>query len=80
MARTSNTNRKEATAPSFIAWNVTTKGNKSYWHKVGACWQHKDKKGMTLQLEVLPMDGRIVLRHPMDNAGAAETAKKVGRS
>jgi hypothetical protein len=80
MARNANTNRNALKAPDFIAWNVTTKGNKSFWHKIGACWQHKDKKGVTLQLEVLPIDGRIVLRHPMDNAGSGETAKKAGCS
>lgn len=70
MARnTENTAQTEAKAPDFIAWNVTKKGDKSYWHKIGAGWEHKDKKGLTLQLEVLPIGGRVVLRHPSDNAG-----------
>ena len=53
-------------APDLIAWHVTQKGKKSYWNKVGASWQHKDGKGLTLQLETVPINGRIVLRTPME--------------
>ncbi len=67
MARTQTTPSTEAKAPDFIAWHVAQKGDKSYWNKVGASWKHKDGKGMTLQLEVVPINGRIVLRTPSDN-------------
>lgn len=53
-------------APDLIAWHVTQKGKKSYWNKIGASWTHKDGKGMTLQLETVPINGRIVLRTPME--------------
>ena len=53
--------------PAFIAWQVTERGEKTYWHKIGASWQHKDGKGMTLALDVLPLKGRVVLRQPDDN-------------
>ena len=63
MARnTTTTTSSEPKAPDFVAWHVTSKGDKSYWHKVGASWMHKDKKGMTLQMEAIPINGRIVLR------------------
>lgn len=65
MARnTTTTTSSEPKAPDFVAWHVTSKGDKSYWHKVGASWMHKDKKGMTLQMELIPLGGRIVLRKP----------------
>ncbi|HEV2817039.1 MAG TPA: hypothetical protein VGW40_07445 [Allosphingosinicella sp.] len=51
--------------PDLIAFHVQTKGDKTFWNKLGASWNHKDGKGMTLQLETLPMDGRIVLREPL---------------
>ena len=54
-------------APDLVAWHVVQKGEKAFWNKVGACWQHKDKKGMTLQLETLPINGRIVLRQPNED-------------
>jgi len=40
------------------------KGEKSFWHRVGAAWFHRDKKGLSLQLEVVPINGKIVLREP----------------
>lgn len=65
-----------AKAPDLIAWHVTQKGTKSYWNKVGASWTHKDGKGVTLQLETVPINGRIVLRTPMEgNAEASEVAR-----
>jgi len=65
MARTQKTQPAASKAPDLIAWHVQTKGDKTFWNKLGASWQHKDGKGMTLQLETLPMDGRIVLRQPL---------------
>lgn len=76
MANTPNSNTDNAgKAPDLIAWHVTQKGNKSYWNKVGASWHHKDAKGMTLQLEVVPINGRIVLRQPMVQDEASEGAR-----
>jgi hypothetical protein len=68
MARTTKTNSEPqaAKAPDFLAWHVLQKGDKAFWSKVGACWHHKDHKGMTLQLDVVPINGRIVLRQPLD--------------
>lgn len=76
MARTQNSpSLIPAKAPDFIAWHVQQKGDKSYWNKVGASWKHKDGKGMTLQLETLPINGRIVLRQPQDDAQQVEGAR-----
>lgn len=55
-------------APDYLAWHVTQKADKSYWNKVGAAWAHKDGKGYTLQLETCPINGRIVLREPREDA------------
>lgn len=64
MARTSQTSTPKA--PDFIAFHVQSKGEKAFWTKVGASWLHQDGNGMTLQLETLPINGRIVLRAPRD--------------
>jgi hypothetical protein len=75
MARnTTTTTSSEPKAPDFVAWHVTSKGDKSYWHKVGASWMHKDKKGLTLQMEAIPLGGRIVLRKPTDNTNQGARA------
>lgn len=68
MARKENTNTQPHNAPDYIAWHVTEKSEKSYWTKVGAAWSHKDDKGFTLQLETCPINGRIVLRLPREDA------------
>ncbi|TCP38784.1 hypothetical protein [Rhodovulum marinum] len=68
MADTRNKQQKTSPkAPDFLAWHVTQKGDKSYWNKVGAAWAHKDSAGYTIQLEVVPINGRIVLRQPIED-------------
>lgn len=57
----------EPKAPDFIAWHVSNRGDKAFWTKVGAAWFHRDHKGLSLQLEVVPINGRIVLRTPLDD-------------
>ncbi len=68
MARTQKPQTPTPKAPDFIAWHVLTKGEKAFWTKLGASWRHRDGKGFTLQLETLPIDGRIVLRQPLAEA------------
>ncbi|QFT93379.1 hypothetical protein FIU86_11055 [Roseovarius sp. THAF9] len=75
MARTNtkpaNQQRK---APAFLAWHVADNGEKSFWNKVGAAWPHKDGKGYTLQLETVPVNGRIVIREPLEKPREAEAS------
>lgn len=49
-------------APDFIAWHVNTKGENTYWTRIGASWLHNDGNGLTVHLEAQPIGGRIVLR------------------
>ncbi|CAA0099552.1 Uncharacterised protein [Halioglobus japonicus] len=56
-------NTAQGRKPDFIAYNVTEgKGGKGYFHKVGAAWQHKDGQGYDLQLDSMPVGGRVTLR------------------
>ena len=57
----------EAKAADFIAWHVANRGEKAFWTKVGAAWFHRDHKGVSLQLEVVPINSRIVLRTSLDD-------------
>ena len=77
MAR-ENTTTQTLNAPDYLAWHVTQKGEKAFWSKVGAAWKHKDGRGYTLQLETCPINGRIVLRQPLDEA--PETSSEAGRA
>jgi hypothetical protein len=54
-------------APTLIAWQVTKRGDKSYWSRLGAAWAHKDGNGFTVQLEAVPLDCRIVLRPAIED-------------
>ncbi|TRW91946.1 hypothetical protein FNJ84_21415 [Paracoccus sp. M683] len=78
MARENSNPTQALNAPDYMAWHVTQKGEKSYWNKVGAAWAHKDGKGYTLQLETCPINGRIVLRLPLEDAPQADN--EAGRS
>ena len=73
MTREKNTTNQTPNAPDHLAWHVTEKDEKSFWNRVGAAWKHKDGKGYTLQLESYPIDGRIVLRLPLEETQSSET-------
>lgn len=65
LTRTANTAANaEPKTPSLHAWHVANRGDDSFWTKVGAAWPHRDGKGLSLQLSVVPMNGQMVLREP----------------
>lgn len=41
--------------------------DRSYWNRIGAAWEHEDNQGLSVTLQSLPLDGRIVLRTTKDN-------------
>ena len=75
MARYSNKKAeketRKAVPPALIAYHVTEarkEGEKGFWTRVGAAWEHEDGKGLTLQLDLVPVaGGRIVLRAPSED-------------
>ncbi len=57
------TNKIEpGTAPDFIAYQVRQGQKKAYWTRIGAAWAHQDINGFNIQLDAVPLDGKIVLR------------------
>lgn len=48
--------------PSHRAYRVRGDGDAAQWSRIGAAWAHKDGKGYSIELEALPIDGRVVLR------------------
>ncbi len=61
----SNSKNTESTskAPSHIVYQVRDReGQKGFWTRVGSAWPHADGKGFNVQLEVVPLDGRLVFR------------------
>jgi hypothetical protein len=63
MTKTKTNPQAESNAPSHIAYQVRDReGGKGFWTRIGSVWQHADGQGFTVQLEVIPLDGRIVMR------------------
>jgi hypothetical protein len=65
MARSNTATAQETNPPDYLAWHVANKGDKGFWTRIGAAWFHRDRKGLSLQLEMVPINGRIVLRTPL---------------
>jgi hypothetical protein len=63
-------NSSEAPAsksPSHVAYQVKDReGGKGFWTRIGAAWAHADGQGFNVQLESVPLDGRITLRLATD--------------
>ena len=54
--------------PTHYAYQVRDReGSKSFWARIGAAWAHADGKGFNLQIEAVPLDGRITLRVVSEN-------------
>jgi hypothetical protein len=65
--------------PTYIASHVKDIGTgdtgekRGVWTKIGAAWPNKDGKGFSVQLDVLPIDGRLMLREPQSDRDSAGT-------
>jgi hypothetical protein len=58
--------------PTLIAYTVKDRGEgqKDIWTRIGTAWPHGSGNGLSIQLNALPLDGRIVLTEPkVDDAG-----------
>ena len=60
----SNTTSESTTSksPSHVVYHVREGDEKGYWTRIGAAWAHKDNKGFNVQIETVPLSGRITLR------------------
>jgi hypothetical protein len=66
-----NKKAPEKNAPAFAAFHVRPakddkggEGGKGFWTRIGAAWAHEDGEGLNLQIDMVPLDGKIVLRTP----------------
>jgi hypothetical protein len=60
-----NKKTKEKKPPALRAFHVREgkDGGKGFWSSaIGAAWAHEDGNGFNLQLDMVPLDGKIVLR------------------
>lgn len=50
-------------APTHHAYQIRDReGGKGFWTKIGSVWPHSDGQGFNIQLDAVPLDGRITLR------------------
>lgn len=55
--------------PSHIAYQVSDRENgKSFWTRIGSAWAHGDGNGFNIQIESVPLSGRITLRIASEKA------------
>jgi hypothetical protein len=67
MSDDTETKTTTSKSPTHYAYHVRDgKGDKGFWTRVGAAWQHKDGKGFNIQLDFVPLDGSIQLRTATD--------------
>ena len=50
------------------AYAVKERGNgkKAFWTRIGSAWAHADGSGFNIQLDAVPIDGKITLRVPAE--------------
>ena len=59
-----------AQQPTYTAYSVIKReGKDDWWCAIGAAFMHTDGDGYNVVLQALPIDGKIVLRPPKQDAG-----------
>lgn len=65
----SNNPSTASKSPTHFAFHVRNrKDGDAIWTRIGSAWQHADRKGFNIQIETVPLDGRISLRIPSEKA------------
>jgi len=67
-----NNKKTEKQGPALVAFHVRENKDpkgKGFWTRIGAAWPHEDGEGFNIQIDVLPIDGKIVLRTPKADDG-----------
>lgn len=63
MTDTNSDTTPTTNALEYTAYQVRDReGKKGIWTRIGSAWRHKDGKGFNLQIDAVPLDGRITLR------------------
>ena len=62
MSDDTNNQPASSKAPSHIAYQVRGReGQKGYFTRIGAAWPNKNGTGFNIQLDAVPLNGRIAL-------------------
>ncbi len=66
--------------PYLLGYTVREAKNsdQAYWSKVAIAWVHKDGNGYNIQMDAVPVDGKLVLRTvPEDHDDTGELFKEL---
>lgn len=58
--------------PALNAYTVSGDGKDAFWTRIGSAWAHGNGEGFSIELNALPLNGRIVLRAPKSSQTADE--------
>ena len=50
--------------PDLIAYTTTKNGDKTFYNRIGAAWQHSKGEGLSLKLDAVPLDGSNIVLFP----------------
>ena len=63
---------QERKKPALIAYSVKLNSDdNAIWTRIGAAWAHRKGGGFSIELDALPLEGRIVLVAPSAEPKAA---------
>lgn len=65
----------EKTMPSHIAYQVRETEDKSYFNNIGAAYEHRDGQGYNIQLDSVPVDGKVTLRSFEERLNKVQNSK-----
>lgn len=59
--------------PKFYVYTAKDrgKGKKAFWICIGAAWATKNGKGVSINLDALPTDGKLILMPPKSDGNDA---------
>lgn len=58
----SNTQASSKTPSHFVYHVREREGKPGFFTKIGAAWPHKDERGFSLSIDMVPLDGQLSLR------------------
>ncbi len=68
MSNTETTTTTTSKSPSHLVYHVRDRnGQKGFWTRIGAAWAHADGQGFNVQIDCVPLDGRITIRVATDH-------------
>lgn len=69
----SEENTKRTTSkPTHAIYQVFGNDDKARWQRIGSGWMNKDRQGLNLTFDSLPINGRIVAREIKVEEGGAK--------